>query len=113
MPLTLTRFVSTSAPPNGFAAASIARFTFCALAPASIIAAVSMVLTAGYILWSIQRVFLGAPKPEYENVPDISGREILVMAPLAVLAFALGILPWQTVFTFVHGTLDHILKLVP
>ena len=78
----------------------------------TIIAAVSVVLTAGYILWSIQRVFLGAAKPEYENVPDISPREILVMAPLAVLALALGILPWQTLLGFVQGTLDHILKLV-
>jgi NADH-quinone oxidoreductase subunit M len=78
----------------------------------TVIAAVSVVLTAGYILWSVQRVFLGAAKPEYENVPEISGREILVMAPLGVLAIALGVLPWQTVFTFVHGTLDHILKLV-
>jgi hypothetical protein len=34
------------------------------------------------------------------------------MAPLGVLAIALGILPWQTVFSFVYGTLDHILKLV-
>jgi NADH-quinone oxidoreductase subunit M len=78
----------------------------------TVIAAVSVVLTAGYILWSIQRVFLGAAKPEYENVPDISPREILVMAPLAVLALALGILPWQTLLGLVQGTLDHILKLV-
>jgi NADH-quinone oxidoreductase subunit M len=78
----------------------------------TVLAAVSVVLTAGYILWSIQRVFLGAPKPEYEGVPEISRREILVMAPLGVLAVALGVLPWQTVFSFVHGTLDHILKLL-
>jgi NADH-quinone oxidoreductase subunit M len=78
----------------------------------TIIAAVSMVLTAGYILWSVQRVFLGPAKPEYENVPEISGREILVMVPLGALAVALGILPWQTVFTFVHGTLDNILRLL-
>lgn len=78
----------------------------------TVIAAVSVVLTAGYILWSIQRVFLGAARPEYDNVPEISRREILVMAPLGVLAIALGILPWQTVFSFVYGTLDHILKLV-
>ncbi len=78
----------------------------------TIIAAVSVVLTAGYILWSVQRVFLGAAKPEYDNVPEISGREILVMAPLGALAVVMGILPWQTVFTFIHGTLDNILKLV-
>jgi len=78
----------------------------------TIVSATGVVLTAGYILWSIQKVFLGPVKPEYQNVPEISGREIVVMAPLAVLAIALGILPWQTLFSFVHGTLDNILKLV-
>ncbi|OHB64299.1 MAG: oxidoreductase [Planctomycetes bacterium RBG_13_62_9] len=78
----------------------------------TIIAAAGIVLTAGYILWSIQRVFLGPAKPEYQNVPDISRREIGVMAPLGGLAIALGVLPWQTVFNFVHGTLSNILKLI-
>ena len=78
----------------------------------TVIAASGVVLTAGYILWSIQRVFLGPAKPEYQNVPEISGREIGIMAPLGALAIALGVLPWQTVFTFVHGTLDNILKLM-
>jgi NADH-quinone oxidoreductase subunit M len=78
----------------------------------TIIAAAGMVLTAGYILWSIQRVFLGPAKPEYADVPEISRREIGIMAPLGGLAIVLGILPWQTVFTFIHGTLDNILKLI-
>ena len=38
----------------------------------TIIAATGIVLTAGYILWSVQRVFLGPAKPEYANVPEIS-----------------------------------------
>ncbi|MCU0917058.1 MAG: NADH-quinone oxidoreductase subunit M [Planctomycetes bacterium] len=78
----------------------------------TVIAATGVILTAGYILWSIQRVFLGAPKPEYAGVPEISRREIGIMVPLGTLAVALGVLPWQTVLVFVHGTLDNILRLM-
>jgi NADH-quinone oxidoreductase subunit M len=78
----------------------------------TILAASGAVLTAGYILWAIQRVFLGMPKPEYAGLPEISTREIQVMTPMAVLCVAMGVLPWQTVLVFVHGSLDHILKLV-
>jgi hypothetical protein len=45
-------------------------------------------------------------------VPEISLREINIMAPMAILSVALGVLPWQTVLVFVHGTLDNILKLL-
>jgi NADH-quinone oxidoreductase subunit M len=78
----------------------------------AVIAASGMILTAGYILWSIQRVFLGPAKPEYAQVPEISRREIGIMAPLGALAIVLGILPWQTLFAFVYGTLDNILRLM-
>jgi len=78
----------------------------------TVIAASGAVLTAGYILWAVQRVYLGLPKPEYKDLPKMSLREINVMAPMAVLSVALGVLPWQTVLTFVHGTLDNILKLI-
>jgi len=78
----------------------------------TIVAASGVILTAGYILWAIQRVFLGPPRPEYKDVPEISLREINIMAPMAILSVVLGVLPWQTVLVFVHGTIDNILKLL-
>ncbi len=78
----------------------------------TLIAASGMILTAGYILWAIQRVYLGAPKPEYEKLPDITAREITVMAPMGLLAIALGVLPWQTMLQFTYGTLNNILLLL-
>lgn len=78
----------------------------------TVIAAFGAVLTAGYILWAVQRVYLGRPRPEYKALPKMSLREINVMAPMAVLSVALGVLPWQTVLRFVSGTLDNILKLI-
>jgi NADH-quinone oxidoreductase subunit M len=54
---------------------------------------VGSVLTAGYALWTIRRVFFGPLKSELEDVHEPS---ILVLAPMMVLAFftvLLGIYP--------------------
>lgn len=80
--------------------------------PYAIISAFAVILTAGYILWLIQRVYLGKAKPEYADFPEATGRELFVLAPFGVLAIALGILPKQTLFDFMNGTLDNILAIV-
>ena len=78
--------------------------------PAAIIAAAGVILTAGYILWMIQRVYLGKEKEEYKGFPEATSREIFVLAPFAVLAILLGILPKQTLFDFMNGTLNLMLE---
>jgi NADH-quinone oxidoreductase subunit M len=77
----------------------------------AIIAAFGVVLTAGYILWMIQRVYLGKQREEYAHFPEANGLELTILAPFAVLAIALGILPQQTVFNFMNGTLGQITSL--
>ncbi|MFH0980350.1 MAG: NADH-quinone oxidoreductase subunit M [Planctomycetota bacterium] len=89
-----------------------ARGTYPWAGPFAIIAASSVILTAGYILWLIQRVYLGKAKPEYAGFPEATPRELFVLAPLGALALALGILPKQTLFDFMNGTLNNILALV-
>jgi NADH-quinone oxidoreductase subunit M len=79
--------------------------------PFAIIAASGVILTAGYILWMIQRVYLGKARPEYAGFPDATGRELAILAPMAILAIALGILPKQTLLDFVTGSLNQILAL--
>lgn len=58
----------------------------------SVLAAGTVVVTAAYILWTIQRVFMGT-NDAYKNYPDINLRELLCAIPLVVLCVALGILP--------------------
>jgi NADH-quinone oxidoreductase subunit M len=63
----------------------------------AVIAASGVILTAGYILWTIQRVYLG---PEYkgphpEALTPANGRELTVGYVLLGLAIFLGILPWS------------------
>ena len=77
--------------------------------PMAILAAAGVILTAGYILWLIRRVYLGKEREEYAGFPDASGRETFILVPMALLCIALGVFPMQTVFIFTNGTLDAML----
>lgn len=59
----------------------------------TIVSATGVVLTAGYMLWTFQRVFLGTLNEKYKKLPEINGREMLTLVPLAVIVIALGIYP--------------------
>ncbi|MCS7045132.1 MAG: NADH-quinone oxidoreductase subunit M [Gemmataceae bacterium] len=59
----------------------------------AVLAALTVVITAAYILWTLQRVYFGT-NPAYKDYPDINARELVCILPLAVLAVALGVLPW-------------------
>jgi NADH-quinone oxidoreductase subunit M len=73
-----------------------------------IIGASGAILTAGYVLWMFQRVYMGPAKPEYTYTGDqkVTAREYAVMAPLGILAIALGILPALLVFTMTNDTVN-------
>jgi NADH-quinone oxidoreductase subunit M len=58
----------------------------------AILAALTVVVTAAYILWTIQRVYMGT-NPAYKDYPDITLRELICIVPLVVLAAVLGIWP--------------------
>jgi NADH-quinone oxidoreductase subunit M len=80
--------------------------------PMAIVAAFGVVLTAGYILWLIQRVYLGPEKEEYLKfrTHDATAREIFILAPMGILAIVLGVLPKQSLFNFMNGTLDRLVE---
>jgi NADH-quinone oxidoreductase subunit M len=73
----------------------------------AVVAASVVILTAGYILWTIQRVYLG---PEYkgphpEALTPITRREIAVAAPLLALAILFGVYP-QALFRYMSPSVD-------
>jgi len=79
--------------------------------PLAIIACFGAVLTAGYLLWALQRVYFGPVKPEYEGFPDVNAREIAVLTPLAVMCVLLGVLPTVFVFVFTSPAVAALLRL--
>jgi NADH-quinone oxidoreductase subunit M len=74
------------------------------------IAACGLVLTAGYILWTMQRVYLGELKTEYEDFKDCTPIELFMLVPLAVAAIVFGIFP-KIVLDMFAGSTDLFLKL--
>ena len=70
----------------------------------AVIACFGVVLTAGYMLWTIQRVFLGPEKAEYKGFPEVDAREITILTPLTAMAILLGVLPWVFMFVFTDST---------
>ncbi len=57
------------------------------------IATIGMLLTAGYILWTMQRVYLGPKKEEHAGFADVNRWEAISLVPLAAVAILLGVLP--------------------
>lgn len=59
----------------------------------TIASTLGIVLTAGYMLWTLQRVFLGTLPERWKTLPDINGRELFTLVPLAICVIFLGIYP--------------------
>src|SRR3989454_787015 len=59
----------------------------------TVIGASAVVLTAGYLLWTLQRMFLGKPNEKYLTLPEINARELFTLVPLGAIVIFLGIYP--------------------
>jgi NADH-quinone oxidoreductase subunit M len=73
----------------------------------AVIAAAVVILTAGYILWAVQRVYLG---PEYkgphpEALVPITFREFSIAAPLLAMAIVFGVYP-QALLDYMQPSVD-------
>jgi NADH-quinone oxidoreductase subunit M len=79
-------------------------------------AVLSVILTAGYLLWTWQRVYLGT-NPDTKNFPELTPREAMCLLPFAVLAIALGVLPGLLLFNWmdpsVSGWVENLAPLKP
>ena len=77
----------------------------------AIISCFGVILTAGYMLWTIQRVFFGPEKAEYKGFAEVDNREVAVLTPLTIMAICLGVLPTMCLFVFTQQTVNALFKL--
>lgn len=59
----------------------------------TIASTLGIVLTAAYMLWTLQRIFLGTLPERWNGLPDINARELVSLVPLAAIVIFLGIYP--------------------
>jgi len=59
----------------------------------AIISTLGILLTAAYMLWTMQRIYFGKLNPKWENLPDVNKLEIAALSPLAAIVIFFGIYP--------------------
>ena len=77
----------------------------------AVLAATAVVLTAGYILWTLQRVFLGRSET-WKGLPDMDLREIVIAVPLVILTVAMGVFPNSLVLRWVSPSVGEMVNSV-
>jgi NADH-quinone oxidoreductase subunit M len=78
-------------------------------------AILATILTAAYLLWTWQRVFLGV-NPATKDFPELSVREFVVLLPFVLLSIALGVFPtlvYQWMSPSVQGWVDVLARIRP
>lgn len=70
-----------------------------------------IVLAASYMLWMLQRVALGPVTTRFASaLPDLTMREVVVLAPLAILVFVIGLYPGPLIHAMDASVTDLIQK---
>jgi NADH-quinone oxidoreductase subunit M len=76
-----------------------------------VIATIGIVLTAAYVLRFYQRTATGPTPSALATIPDLRGREITALAPIALLTIVLGVFPGP-VLDVVNPAVDRTLSIV-
>lgn len=75
----------------------------------AVLAALTVVLTAAYILWTVQRVYMGV-NPAYKDYKDMTPREVLIAAPILIASVALGVLPNQLLLAWMEPSVTGLVE---
>lgn len=76
----------------------------------AVFATTGVILAAVYMLWVYQRIMFGkVTNPANENIKDLSAREIVIMLPLLLFVFWIGVYP-NTFFDKMNPALEQLLE---
>jgi len=79
---------------------------------ATALASLGIILAAAYMLWMVQRVAFGLPSPAFiSQLRDLDHRERLVLVPLVVLVFWIGLFP-NPLLTRMHASVEKVIARV-
>jgi NADH-quinone oxidoreductase subunit M len=73
----------------------------------TVFGAATAILTAGYLLWCFQRIYLGPPNEKYSLLPDLNFRETFMLVPLGAIVLILGWYP-HAVLGLLQTSLNHL-----
>ncbi|MDR7569285.1 MAG: NADH-quinone oxidoreductase subunit M [Armatimonadota bacterium] len=75
------------------------------------LAAIGIIVTAAFFLWTIQRIFLGPTNPRWGDLPDLDRREAWSLIPLVILMIVFGVYP-RPLVEFINLSTTQVMQLV-
>ncbi len=79
----------------------------------AIISTLGILLGAGYMLWTLQRIYLGKLNEKWNALPDLTMREYFMLVPLGLVVLFLGVYPaamLNLMNTSVNTMVDFLIK---
>jgi len=77
----------------------------------SLISTLGILLGAGYMLWTLQRIFFGPLNEKWSSMKDLDTREYLMFIPLAAIIIFLGIYP-SGMLNIMNSSVNVLVKFV-
>ncbi len=77
----------------------------------TIISTLGILLGAGYMLWTLQRVFTWPVKREMVNFTDLDFREYAMLVPLSIVILFLGVYP-SAMLDLMNSSVNTMVKLM-
>jgi NADH-quinone oxidoreductase subunit M len=77
----------------------------------SVIAALAVMITVGYLLWMLRRVTFGPVNEKRLGMPDMTMSEAFSIAPLVLLTLVVGIFP-QTLVGVMERSVDAVVRIL-
>ncbi len=75
----------------------------------AIISTLGILLGAGYMLWTLQRVYLGKLEDKWKQLPDLNFREYAMLVPLSIVVLFLGVYP-SAMLDLMNSSVNSIVK---
>ncbi len=79
-----------------------------------IIGTLGILINAAYFLRAYQKIFFGQLNKKYADMPEINGRELFTLIPLAVITFIFGVYPapfLNIIKVTISGLVEHVVTL--
>ena len=77
----------------------------------TIVSTLGILLGAGYMLWTLQRVFLGGLREKWSSLKDLNFREYVMFVPLTAIIIFVGIYP-SSMLNLMNSSVNAMVKLM-
>ncbi|MBK7227874.1 MAG: NADH-quinone oxidoreductase subunit M [Ignavibacteriales bacterium] len=77
----------------------------------AVVSTLGILLGAAYMLWTMQRVYLGSLNEKWKDLTDLTGREYAMLVPLTIIVIYLGVNP-SPMLNLMNASVNAMVKFI-